>query len=279
MTSKSKTHHSTINTSSSYNRNNLFMNFKLIRGFSIKGFELNSKRVINPKLEKKNLSKKKSTHLVKKSNSNLKNNLNQIEPKNLNKENKENNIHEKNNNKKEERKNYLEIIKEKDKEINSLKKQLSELKKLGNIHSNNNNNNKKIHEKTSSKNSIILSNSNGKKEREKKTSFDINYSDNEKMSHGNYNSPKKNNIVLNNNTLSFSYTNKGNFNSPHAKKTCFSKLNLHNFIKKKSYSKDINKTHKNNNKNNNINNEINEYKFIFENLLARTKNLFERLKK
>ncbi len=35
----------------------------------------------------------------------------------------------------------------------------------------------------------------------------------------------------------------------------------------------------NENKNNNINNEINEYKFIFENLLARTKNLFERLKK
>ena len=55
ITSKSKTHHSTINTSSSYNRNNLFMNFKLIRGFSIKGLDLNSKRVINPKLEKKNL--------------------------------------------------------------------------------------------------------------------------------------------------------------------------------------------------------------------------------
>ena len=276
MTSKSKTHHSTINTSSSYNRNNLFMNFKLIRGFSIKGFELNSKRVINPKLEKKNLSKKKSTHLVKKSNSNLKNNLNQIEPKNLNKENKENNIHEKNNNKKEERKNYLEIIKEKDKEINSLKKQLSDLKKFAN-----NNNNKKIHEKTSSKNSIILSNSNGKKEREKKTSFDINYSDNEKMIYGNYYSPKKN-ILLNNNTLSFSsfsYNNKGNYNSPNSKKTCFSKLNLHNFIKKKSYSKDINKTNRNNNKNNNINNDIKEYKCIFENLLVRTKNLFERLKK
>ena len=270
MTSKSKTHHSTINTSSSYNRNNLFMNFKLIRGFSIKGLELNSKRVINPKLEKKNLSKKKPTHLVKKSNSNLKNNLNQIKHNNLNKENKDNLIHENNNKKKEESKNYLEIIKEKDKEINILKKELSDLKKLAN------NNNNKIHEKTSSKNSIILSHSNGKKEREKKTSFDINYLENEKISYGNYYSPKKN-FLLNNNTLSFSYSNKGNFNSPHVKKTSFSKLNLHNFIKKKSYSKDINKNNKNNNKN--INNDIKECKFIFDNLLIRTKNLFERLKK
>ena len=161
------------------------MNFKLIRGFSIKGLDLNSKRVINPKLEKKNLSKKKPTHLVKKSNSNLKNNLNQIKHNNLNKENKDNLIHENNNKKKEESKNYLEIIKEKDKEINILKKELSDLKKLAN------NNNNKIHEKTSSKNSIILSHSNGKKEREKKTSFDINYSENEKISYGNYYSQKK----------------------------------------------------------------------------------------
>ena len=50
------------------------MNFKLIRGFSIKGLELNTKEIISPKLEKKNLLKKKSTNLIKKNNSNLKNN-------------------------------------------------------------------------------------------------------------------------------------------------------------------------------------------------------------
>ena len=97
------------------------MNFKLIRGFSIKGLELNSKEIISPKLEKKNLLKKKSTNLIKKNNSNLKQKIKQ--------------------------KNYLDIIKDKENEIELLKKELITLRNLVN----NNNSKNKDKDKTNEK--------------------------------------------------------------------------------------------------------------------------------
>ena len=227
------------------------MNFKLIRGFSIKGLELNTKEIISPKLEKKNLLKKKSTYLIKKNNSNLKQKIKQ--------------------------KNYLDIIKDKENEIELLKKELITLRNLVNNNNSKNKDKDKTNEKISSKNSIIV-NKNRNKEKEKIGSFDINNSENnEKASFGSFHSPK-NSSMINNNTLSFSYSHKGKYNSPYNKKTKFSKLNLHNIIKKKSLSKDIHKNY-NNNKNKSKNLNEKDSKFIFENILERTKSLFDKLKK
>ena len=238
------------------------MNFKLIREFSIKGLELKTKTINNT--EKKNRLKKKSTNLIKKSNSNLKTNIIQFKDlsnlkKNINK------------------KKYLDIIKDKEKEIELLKKELNNLRKLVINNDNKNKDKDKTNEKLSSKNSIIVSPSNGSKEREKICSFDINNSENnEKRSFGSIHSPKKSSFVYNN-TLSYCYNHKGKYNSPHIKKANFSKLNLHNIIKKKSLSKDINRNNSNNK--NKANKNEKDSKLNFEKLLERTKNLFEKLKK
>ena len=149
--------------------------------------------------------------------------------------------------------NYIEIIKEKDKEIKKLQKELFYLKKYSS----------NIKPKKSFSKNLRLTN------QKKKSSFEINNISYYEKLIGISNTPKKNN--LNNQILNYSTPKKKNYSKYVKNEISFSKINLN---KRKNESIEISQSI-NNNTNSNI--LINDYKIVFQNLLKRTKDLFNKI--
>lgn len=149
--------------------------------------------------------------------------------------------------------NYIEIIKEKDKEIKKLQKELFYLKKY----------NSNVKQKKNLKNASITN-------QFKKTSFEINNISYYDKLFESSNTPKKN--YLNYKTINLLTPKKNNYSKNDKTKISLSKINLN---KKKNHSIEINKS--NIYKTNNSNIIINDYKFVFQSLLDRTNNLFQKI--